>query len=67
LLKLMESQQVKVIVRQPHEPAKNADFLAGKTGAKVVLLATSVGAVPEARDYLALFDYNAETLANAMK
>ncbi len=67
LLKLMESQQVRVIVRQPHEPAKNADFLAGKTGAKVVLLATSVGAVPAAKDYLSLFDYNAETLVNAMK
>lgn len=67
LLKLMESQQVKVIVRQPHEPAKNADFLAGKTGAKVVLLATSVGAVPAVKDYLSLFEYNAETLVNAMK
>lgn len=67
LLKLMQSQQVRVIVRQPHEPAKNADFLARKTGAKVVLLAASVGAVPEAKDYLSLFDYNAETLANALK
>jgi ABC-type Zn uptake system ZnuABC Zn-binding protein ZnuA len=67
LLKLMHAQQVKVIVRQPHEPGKNADFLAGKTGAKVVLLAASVGAVPEVKDYLSLFDYNAETLVNAMK
>jgi ABC-type Zn uptake system ZnuABC Zn-binding protein ZnuA len=67
LLKLMQSQQVSVIVRQPHEPAKNADFLASRTGAKVVLLAASVGAVPEAKDYLSLFDYNAQALANAMK
>lgn len=67
LLKLMESQQVKVIVRQPHEAAKNAEFLAGKTGAKVVLLAATVGAVPQAKDYLSLFDYNAETLAQAFR
>jgi len=67
LLKLMQSQQVRVIVRQPHEPAKHADFLAGKTGAKVVLLAASVGAVPEAKDYLSLFDYNSEALVNALK
>jgi ABC-type Zn uptake system ZnuABC Zn-binding protein ZnuA len=67
LLKLMQSQQVRVIVRQPHEPAKNADFLARKTGAKVVLLAASVGAVPEAKDYLSLFDYNAEALVNALQ
>ncbi|HXF65069.1 MAG TPA: metal ABC transporter substrate-binding protein [Burkholderiales bacterium] len=67
LLKLMETQQVKLIVRQPHEPSKNADFLAARTGAKVVLLAGSVGAVPQAKDYLSLFDYNAEALANAMR
>ena len=65
LLKLMQSQSIKVIVRQPHEPAKNADFLAGKTGAKVVLLIASVGAVPRAKDYLALFDYNVDMLIAA--
>ena len=54
-------------MRQPHEPAKTADFLAGKTGAKVVLLAASVGAVPQAKDYIALFDYNTETLASALR
>jgi len=67
LVKLMQSQQVRLIVRQPHEPAKNADFLAGKTGARVVLLAASVGAVPQAKDYIALFDYNTETLASALR
>lgn len=65
LLKLMQSQSIKVIVRQPHEPAKNADFLAGKTGAKVVLLVASVGAVPQATDYLSLFDYNVDALLAA--
>lgn len=65
LLKLMGSQRIKVIVRQPHEPAKNADFLAGKTGAKVVLLVASVGAVPQATDYLSLFDYNVDALLAA--
>lgn len=67
LMKLIERQQVGIIVRQPHEPARDADFLAGKTGAKVVLLAASVGAVPQAKDYLSLFDYNADVLASAMR
>ncbi len=67
LLKLVEKQQVRIIVRQPHEPARDADFLAGKTGAKVVLLAASVGAVAQAKDYLSLFDYNADVLASAIK
>jgi len=50
LLWVMRSQQVKVIVRQPHEPAKNAEFLAGRIGAKVVVLAASVGATKQADD-----------------
>lgn len=65
LITLMRSQNIKVIVRQPHEPAKNADFIAGRTGAKVVLLAASVAAVPQARDYLSLFDYNVDALLAA--
>jgi len=45
-----------IVVRQPHEPEKNAAFLAEKTGAAVVLLAGSVGALPSATDYISLFD-----------
>jgi len=65
LLGVMRSLDIKIIVRQPHEPTKDADFLAGKTGAKIVLLAASVGAVKQAEDYLALFDYNVATLLAA--
>ena len=50
------------IVREPHEPKRDADFLAARTGAKVVVLASTVGAVPEARDYLSLIDYNVRAL-----
>lgn len=65
LIKTIEKQKVTIIIRQPHEPVKNTEFLAAKSGAKVLLLAANVGAVPQARDYFALFDYNIETLANA--
>jgi ABC-type Zn uptake system ZnuABC Zn-binding protein ZnuA len=51
------------IIREPHEPRRDADFLAARTGAKVVVLASSVGGVPEARDYLSLIDYNVRALA----
>ncbi|HEV7800651.1 MAG TPA: metal ABC transporter substrate-binding protein, partial [Burkholderiales bacterium] len=67
LIRLAQSQQVHAIVRQPHEPGRNVDFLAGKTGARVVILASSVGAVPAARDYLTLIDYNVATLADALQ
>jgi ABC-type Zn uptake system ZnuABC Zn-binding protein ZnuA len=53
------------IVREPHEPRRDADFLAAKTGAKVVILASTVGAVPEARDYLSLIEYNVRALSHS--
>ena len=37
-------------------------FLASRLGARVVVLASGVGAVPEARDYLSLIDYNVRAL-----
>jgi ABC-type Zn uptake system ZnuABC Zn-binding protein ZnuA len=52
-----------IVVREPHEPKRDADFIAAKTGAKVVVLASTVGAVPEATDYLSLIDYNVRALA----
>ncbi len=63
LLNLIEKERVGIILRRPLEPARNADFLASKTGAKVVVLAAGVGELPQATNYLALFDYNVETLA----
>jgi hypothetical protein len=52
-------------VREPHEPRRDADFIAARTGAKVVILASGIGAVPEAQDYLSLIDYNVKALAAA--
>lgn len=67
LLKVMKKQRVMIIVRQPNEASKNAEFLAAKGGAKVLVLAANVGAVPQARDYFSLFDYNVETLTAAFR
>jgi ABC-type Zn uptake system ZnuABC Zn-binding protein ZnuA len=65
LLRTMGEAKVEVIVRQPFEPEKYPAFLAQRSGARVVVLAASVGAVPEAADYVALFDYDVKQLANA--
>jgi ABC-type Zn uptake system ZnuABC Zn-binding protein ZnuA len=67
LIRLAQAEQVKSIVRQPHEAARNVDFLAAKTGARVVILASSVGAMPAARDYLSLFDYNVTALTGTAR
>lgn len=65
LLKRMRDERIALIVRQPSEPARDADYLARRGGARVVELAASVGALPEARDYLSLFEVNVARLATA--
>lgn len=57
------SERVAAVVREPHEPARDAEFIASRAGARVAILASGVGAVPGARDYLSLIDYNVRTLA----
>jgi len=57
---------VRAVVHEPYEPEDAARFVAQKLGVPVVLLATSVGSVPEAKDYFALFDHNGAILARAL-
>ena len=58
--------RVAAIVREPYEPARDVDFLAARTGARVAILASAVGEVPEASDYIALIDYNVAALRKAL-
>jgi ABC-type Zn uptake system ZnuABC Zn-binding protein ZnuA len=57
---------VRAVVHEPYEPEDAAKFVAQKLGVPFVLLATSVGSVPEATDYLGLFDHNVAMLARAL-
>jgi zinc/manganese transport system substrate-binding protein/zinc transport system substrate-binding protein len=63
LLRIAKEQKVRAIVREPHQPPRDAAFLAERTGARVAILASGVGAVPEAVDYISLIDYNVSILA----
>ena len=63
LAELAALKNVTAVVRQPHEPGQDANFVALKTGTPVLLLAAGVGAVPEARDYISMIDYNVRQLA----
>jgi ABC-type Zn uptake system ZnuABC Zn-binding protein ZnuA len=65
LIKLAKARDVRILVREPREPERNLAFLAEKTGARIVLLAGSVGAAPSVDDYLALFDFNIAALLAA--
>ncbi|HEX4781829.1 MAG TPA: metal ABC transporter substrate-binding protein [Usitatibacter sp.] len=56
--------RVGAVIREPHEPERDAAFIARACGATVAVMASSVGAVPEAADYISLIDYDVRTLAN---
>lgn len=51
---------VKIILQEPFYSTKAAEQLAAKTGARVVVVANSVGGQTEATDYLALMDLMVE-------
>jgi ABC-type Zn uptake system ZnuABC Zn-binding protein ZnuA len=62
----IREQNIRVIVHEPFEPEEASQLLARRTGAVVVKLAPSVGSMPAASDYLALFGYNVGTLTRAL-
>jgi ABC-type Zn uptake system ZnuABC Zn-binding protein ZnuA len=62
----MRAEKVRAILHEPFQPIDAARFLAGRTGAPVVVMAPSVGAKPEARDLIALFDHNVDILAKTL-
>jgi len=66
LAAMIREQKIRVIVHEPFEPEEASQLLARRTGAVVVKLAPSVGSVPAATDFRALFDYNVATLARAL-
>ena len=65
IVQTMRSRGVRIIVREPHEPTRDVGFVASRTGASIATLAASVGALPQAGDYISLFDANVEALRSA--
>jgi ABC-type Zn uptake system ZnuABC Zn-binding protein ZnuA len=65
LIQAMRARGVRIVVREPHEPDRDVAFVADKAGATVVTLAASVGALPQAGDYFALFDADVAALKAA--
>ena len=60
IVQTMRARGVRIVVREPHEPERDVAFVASKAGASVVTLAASVGALPQAGDYISLFDANVD-------
>jgi ABC-type Zn uptake system ZnuABC Zn-binding protein ZnuA len=63
----MRDRGARIVLREPNEPERDVAFVANRTGAKVVTLAASVGALPGTDDYISLFDVNVEALTSAAK
>jgi len=69
LTQQMKKDNVKIIIIEPYFDSKTPNAIGRDTGAQVVTLAPSVGGAKGANvnDYLALFDYNVNTLVAAFK
>jgi ABC-type Zn uptake system ZnuABC Zn-binding protein ZnuA len=65
IVQSMQARDIRIVVREPHEPERDVAFVANKAGASVVTLAASVGALPRTDDYISLFDVDVEALTAA--
>jgi len=66
LINMMIAKRIPVILMEPYFDEKTPKAVAGKTGATLVTFIPSVGGVPEAKDYVSLFDYDVKLLAGAL-
>ena len=66
LIDLMRAKKIPVILMEPYFDRKTPAQIAEKTGATLLIFIPSVGGVPEATDYFALFDYDVKLLADAL-
>ena len=67
LIQQMKRTNAKVIIMEPFYDRKMPDFVARNTGAKVLVLPSSVEGVKGVDDYLELVDYDVRRLAEALR
>jgi zinc/manganese transport system substrate-binding protein len=69
LILQMRRTGAKAIIMEPFYNRKDADFVASKTGAKVIILPPSVGGLRGKKldDYIELMKYDIDVVANAVK
>jgi zinc/manganese transport system substrate-binding protein len=63
----MKRTGARLIVVEPYWSLKTPQSIASQVGGQVLVLAPSVGGVKEASDYIQLFEYDVNQLANALK
>ena len=63
----VKNNSIKIIISSPYFTTSSSDVVAKQTGAKVLTLATSVGAFDSVKNYFDVFDYNINQLINVLK
>ena len=67
LIRMVRQGDIKAIVVEPFYDMTAPEQIARTTSAKVLCLPTSVGGVDQAKDYIAMIDYDVNTLAAALR
>ena len=67
LINEMKRQNVKLVLVEPYFDLKTPNAIARETGARVVVLAPSVGGTKDVPDYFKLFDYDINLVVEAIK
>ena len=67
LTRRMKEAETRVIIAEPYSNSAVVAKVVALSGAREVRLASSVGAEPEARDYIGLFDLDIARLAEALR
>jgi len=67
VIKEIKANNIKVMISSPYFATSSSDMVAQQTGAKGLVLATSVGAFATVKNYFDLFDYNINLLVNNLK
>lgn len=66
VIETVRAKQVRVILQEPFYSRKAADFVAGQTGASVVVCPNTVNGSADARSYIQLIDLAVRNLAQAL-
>lgn len=66
LLTRLKQGDVSVLLTRPYVEHRSTDYLAERTGVKVLTLPIEVGGAPEATDYFRLFDYTTDQIVRAL-
>jgi zinc/manganese transport system substrate-binding protein len=67
IINLIQAQKVPVILVEPYFDLKTPNYIAQKTGARVLTFYPSVGGIPAIKDYFSLFDVDIDNFVAAMK